>query len=147
MSKLLHPALYEYMSSITGLTDILGTGDDFRFYPFGNVQKSVDMPYLTYFIADNEHVHCQGGGAGLTNPRVQLDAWANSKLEAAEIIDICRLALDSFRGTWGTGDNEITVRLSFIDSDREDFTPPTDGSEIGYYRAQADFMVFFVEEV
>ena len=140
---MIHPALVEYLMSVSDVTDEISD----RFYPFGGAPIGGDRPFATYFIDDNLHVQNQGGPSGLANPRVQIDIWSDSKLEAARILDIFRIALDNFRGTMGTGANERTVRKIVIDADREDFAPPTDGSEKGFYRASADFLVWFVEEV
>lgn len=140
---MIHPALYEHVTSDSTITAKISD----RFYPFGGAPIGADRPYATYFIDDNLHVQNQGGPSGLANPRVKIDIWSDSKLEAAEILDIFRISLDNFRGAMGTGANERTVRKIVIDSDREDFVPSTDGRETGFYRATADFLVWFVEGV
>ncbi len=140
---MIHPALVEYVTNYAAITAEIGD----RFYPFGNAPIGAARPYATYFIDDNLHVQNQGGPSGLANPRVQIDIWDDTKFKAAEVLDIFRIALDNFRGTMGTLANERTIRKIVIDSDREDFVPPTDGRETGFYRATADFLVWFVEEV
>lgn len=136
-------SLYEYLISVTELTDKVGN----KIYPFGAVPTGTDLPYITWQIIDNLHVHNQGGASGLANPRLQTDIWTVAEYDAALIMDILRKALDMFRGPMGDLPNQTEIRLIAIDSDNEQYTPPGDMTQQGAYRARADFLIWFVEGV
>lgn len=133
-------SLNEWLLDQTELTDELGA----KMYPLGEVPEGTDEPYLTWQLIDRPHVHNQGGASGLANPRIQFDIWAESEYDAARIMDILILLLDTFRGTMGTTDTTI-MRLIAIDTDGELYTPPTDSRQTGAFRSTADFLFWNVE--
>ena len=119
---------------------------DEKIYPAGGAPTKTPKPYITWQIIDDPHTYHQGGPAGLENPRFQFDVWAESEYDAARIFNILRLELKSFRGEMGV-DNKTLVRGLYLDSSREDYRPPDDGTEEGSHRASGDFIVWNVEEV
>jgi len=139
--SLIQPALFQFLSSITELTDVIET----KIYPAGAVPTGTQLPYLTWNKTDNVHTHHQGGSSGLAEPRLQLDIWATTEYAAALTFDILRRNLDGFVGTWGVGADEVTIRVSILETDREDYSPPDDGTQRGAHRASGDFLVWFVE--
>ena len=144
MSDVLFTAsFFEFMAAQATLTAVVGQ----KIYPFGETPTGTPLPYVTYQIIDNLHVHNQGGPSGLANPRLQIDSWAETEYDAALLAKIIRLILDGFRGTMGDPGNETIVRVAVNDSDNEQFSPPNDATQKGAYRVQADFLVWFVEEV
>lgn len=140
---LFQSSFYQFMVAQAELTAEIGT----KIYPFGSTPTKTILPYVTWQIIDNLHVHNQGGASGLANPRLQIDTWAETESAAALINKIIRRILDTFRGTMGDPGNETIVRLAAIDSDNEQFSPPNDATQKGAYRVQADYLVWFVEEV
>ena len=118
-----------------------------RIFPLGSTPQGTEFEYITWQIIDNVHVHNQGGASGLANPRLQIDSWAETELVAARLSKIIRRVLDMFRGTMGEPGNETEIRLIVIDSDNETFVRPNDATQKGAYRVQADYLVWFVEEV
>lgn len=139
--SLIQPGLSEYLLSITELTDIV----DQKIHAFGEVPTGTQLPYVTWSKIDNLHTNHQGGSSGLAEPRLQLEAWAMTEYDAALIFDILRRNLDGFVGTWGTGADEVNIRVAILENDREDYSPPDDGTQQGAHRASGDFLVWFVE--
>lgn len=139
--SLIQPALTQYLLSLTELTDVV----DEKIHAAGEVPTGTKLPYLTWNKVDNVHTHHQGGSSGLAEPRLQLDIWAGTEYEAALTFDILRRNMDGFVGTWGTGADEVTVRVSILETDREDYSPPDDGTQEGAHRASGDFLVWFDE--
>ena len=140
---MIQPAFFEFLSGIVELTTEIND----KIFPTGAVPTGTQLSYLTWVIVDNDHVHHQGGPSGLANPRIQVDVWASTEFEAARIFDIVRRNLDGFIGTMGTGGNATTVRVVVIDSDREEYNPPDDATQMGVHRASGDFLIWFVEGV
>ena len=139
--SLIQPAFYQFLSGITELTTEIGD----KIYPAGSVPTGTQLPYLTWSKVDNLHTNNQGGSSGLAEPRIQVDIWGEIEEDAALIFDIVRRNLDGFRGTMGTGADEAEVKVSFLENDREEYSPPDDATQQGAYRASGDFMVWFVE--
>ena len=139
--SLIQPAFYQYLSSIAELTSVINE----KIYPAGVVPTGTQLPYLTWAKTDNVHTNNQGGSSGLAQPRIQIDTWGVTEYEAALIFDIVRRNLDGFKGVMGTGVDEVTVKVSLLENDREENSPPDDGTQQGGYRASGDFLVWFVE--
>jgi len=118
-----------------------------KVFPFGATPTKRELPYITFQTIDNLHVHHQGGPSGLANPRLQIDMWHTSQSEAAKLSDIVRKELDGFRGTMGQPSAETEIRLIAIDSDNEEFDPLGDGAQQGAHRVQADYFVWFKEDI
>lgn len=140
---LFQTSFYDFMSNEATITAEVEN----RIYPFGSTPEKTPFKYITWQIIDNLHVHNQGGASGLANPRLQVDSWAETEIAAARLSKIIRLVLDMFRGTMGEPGNETEILLIAIDNDNEQFIPPNDATQKGAYRVQADYLVWFEEEV
>lgn len=135
-------ALYHYLSSNAAIASLVGT----RIYP-QRAESGAARPYITYAKIGNDHVHHQGGAAGLTSAMRQLDVWADSALSAESVYDALRTALDGMSGTMGTGAYETTVESILIVDDDEGFEKPTDGSQQATYRHRVDITIWHRETV
>ena len=139
--SIIQPGLFEFLSAIVELTEEI----EDKIYPDGEVPTGTQMPYLTYVKDDNLHTNHQGGSSGLAEPRIKINIWGVTEEQAALIFDIVRRHLDGFRGTMGTGANEIVVKVAVLEADREGYVPPDDGTQVGAYRASGDFLIWFGE--
>ncbi len=135
-------SLKEFLYASTSLTAEVAQ----RMFPAGGVPTKTQLAYITWQTIDDPHTHDQSGASGLENPRFQFDVWADSQYNAKRIFKVLRLELDRFRGEMG-GANKTTVRGVFLDTSRDDYLPPDDGTEEGVHRASGDFVVWNVEEV
>ena len=141
--KLFESSFFAFMKTQATLTAKISE----RIFPLGGTPQGAPFPYMTWQIIDNLHVHSQAGPSGLANPRLQIDAWAETQFAASELAKIIRLILDGFKGTMGEPGNETKVRLISIDNDEQQFTPPNDATQTGAYRSQADYLVWYETEV
>lgn len=142
INSVIQVSMSEFLLANTNLTAEVQQ----KIYPAGEAPTKTQKPYITWQIIDDPHTHHQGGASGLENPRFQFDVWAISEYDAGRIFKILRLELDGFRGEMGET-NKTTVRAAFLDTSREDYRPPDDGTEEGSHRASGDFLVWNVEEV
>lgn len=106
-----------------------------RIYPV-RLPDEVDLPALSFFRAATETSHTHDGPSGLTGPLFQVSVWAKSYLEAAEIADLVRLALDGFKGS------QANVEISgiFLRTQHDTFEDAT-----RIYQRPMDFEVWHAE--
>lgn len=86
-------------------------------------------------ISDTADYHMQGP-SGLTAPRYQLDAYAETQDDAASLANLVKDRIDGFRGMMGA----VAVRGVFIEAG---FDTYEDGSKL--YRVSRDFRIWFAE--
>jgi hypothetical protein len=114
-----------------------------RLYPAIMPQDPV-LPATTYqWISAIRYPNMDDAG-GLSTARVQVDCWSDSKAEALEVFEAIRLALDGYRGAFGS----IPVYGAFLESERESYEPATDagtGSGVALYRRSGDYVITYEE--
>lgn len=79
----------------TALKGLVPVGDDkFRCYPdiapLGTVR-----PYITYQQAGGKDAHTLNGDAGISNSRMQINVWADSRTAATALMASVKVTLES----------------------------------------------------
>ena len=109
-----------------------------RIYPI-HLPQNPTYPCVVYTRIANEHFNNLDGSAGLSSPFIQVDAWADDPMEARDIGEQIRLALQGYSGSLASG---VTIHGISLDSDREGFE-----YEVGTYRHSADYTVWHSEVI
>lgn len=132
----IHAAVYSILTADTGVTDLVST----RIYPI-IAPESASMPYITVQRIDSQHEHFMLGSSGMTRQRVQIDCWSDSMLSASNVAEAVRESLDSYRGTVGS----LDIRRASLESEDDEYEPPSDDSEDGAFRVSLDFVIWHRE--
>lgn len=82
------------LKAVTAITNIVGN----RIYP-NLLPQDVTLEAITYRKVSAPHVHAFGSDAGLSNPRFQIDAWADVYTEVITLAAAIQAGLSRFRGT------------------------------------------------
>lgn len=104
--------------------------------------QSGPFPAITYQWTSGTRYQTSDGPVGLSRPRIQLDCWAETYLQAEAVFEALRRRLDGFVGVMG-GSPGTPVQGVFFESERDGPYEP----EAKLYRRSADFFVFFEETV
>jgi hypothetical protein len=76
------------------------------------------------------------GASGLSRPRYQIDAYAQTPDDASELADLVKFYLDGFAGVMDT----VAVQGVFFDTERDDYQ-----ADIDLYRVSRDYLIWFEE--
>ncbi len=134
----LQGAMYEELRLNAAVAALVAS----RIYPVVAPQET-DLPYLTIQRIDRPRERHQGGDAKLPHPRIQIDCWAATEFAADQLAEALRGVLDEFSGPLGGGREH--VEHCYLEDDRQEYVPPTDGSEQGTHRVSMDFIVWYRE--
>lgn len=141
--------IYAWMGQESGVTAILGSGDDLRVFPF-NTPESIDVfPRLTYQLIENVAYQTLGGRNGHVNTLVQLDTWSKGPggystgraLALAVHGTEASPKLDGYRGTLAG----VTVDASKMTIKQDFFERSADQSDEHIYRVMMRFRLFHTE--
>lgn len=122
----------------TAVAAILGT----RVYP-DRLPQGCTLPAAVYYLISGTEEGSLTGVVGLVHARIQVDAYATTRLAANALADLIRSTLadaSGSRGTWGT----VGVSgCSVAGSVRYDTQPLANGSDDPQYLTSRDFLVSF----
>jgi hypothetical protein len=114
-----------------------------RVYPVASVPQSASLPYISFQKVDAIYERYQGGGSNLAHARFQVDSWTTDQKGASDLGKVVRDALDNYSGTMGEGADATTVEAIFLESERDEFAPPTDASETAVHRVSQDYVIWY----
>lgn len=120
-------SLFSHLSGHAGLAALV----DSRVYPIVAPQDP-ERPYLTYQLISRESEPTHDGPSGLDNPRLQIDTWASTYVEAGQVAKQVRAAMDGFVGTVG----DVEFQASFLDEERDLYE---DATQPPLYRVSQDY--------
>lgn len=100
----------------------------------------IRLPAITYTNVSGFREHSLLGPAGYARPRMQIDCWAYFYLEAKQIAEAVRLALDGFRGDVSIGSDSLRIESSTL-VNVQDF----DADEGKIRRVSLDFSIHHQE--
>ena len=84
--------------------------------------------------------HHMQGPSGLTRPRFQIDAYAQTPDDATRLADLVKARLDGYRGPMTAGSETVAVQGVFFDTERELY----DG-DLELYRISRDYLIWWEE--
>jgi hypothetical protein len=120
----------------TGVSTLLGT----RVYP-DRLPQGATLPAAVYYQISLTEETYLGGLVGVGHARIQVDAYASTRLAANALALAIRdaLAMSGGRGTWGT----VSVSGCVPTAERYDVQEVDDGSDEPQYITSRDFLISF----
>ncbi len=108
-----------------------------------------DFPYVVFHLVSNRPYRGLGGRSGMTVKTYQLNCYALTETQAADLEDKCRLALDDFKGNvtipLESGDETMRVhRLNRTDTNSP-LVPIQDASSYPIRRYAQDYTLTHYE--
>ena len=89
-------AIYSFMIATAGITSLTGT----RIYPM-ILPVGHAWPAITYHGDDHNLIQTYDGQTGLTRSYYQIDAWAQTYIEAQQLATAIRAAFKNCTGSMG----------------------------------------------
>lgn len=125
-------AIYGKLSSVSGITALVGSGDDARIYPHLQPPHQRSYPMIVYRCADDDRGERYAPGRGtLVRELVSIAVVAETYDAARDLHNLVTAAIDNQRGTWGG----VEVRGCFKNG----------GSETTQAEAEADRQFTIIE--
>ncbi len=109
---------------------------DTRMYPQYLPQK-VTYPAISYATASRVSSRQLSGPAGRARPRITVNSWAETYLEAKALAEAVRKRLDGFAGRWGS----FSVGSVALDNAFDQYE-----SEAEAHRIFQDYIVSHIEQ-
>lgn len=131
-------AIYSRLSGYSDLSDLVGA----RIYP-QVAPASAASPYIVFQRISTPREHSSRGPAGLVRPRVQVDCYGATQVDADNVSDAVRHALDGFAGTVGG----VRILHSTLVDEADEIAASIAGSEAHVYRRRMDFLVWHAETI
>lgn len=130
------PAVRSKLLTVSDVTDLVGT----RIRPDALSQKET-LPAIAYTQIISDHLQGLGGPIGLTVVRMLVGCFGDSHVDAENLGDKVRLALDGESGTFGSEEVDICL-LEEMD---HEYIEPNDASDRGLYVTNLIFSITLVE--
>lgn len=136
-SESIGEALLQLFLATPEVTALVGD----RIYP-GQIPAEAERPNplypcVVYHEIDGTSDKHLRGVTGYAESRVQFDCHALTSHEAREVRQVLRLKLQPHRGAAGS----LFISNADVDSKRDEYVPPADGSDQGRYIKQIDFLI------
>lgn len=131
--------LVNYLASKTAITDIVTT--DANRIRQGWTPQATAMPYITISIQEFGHEHVLTGGAGFSEPDVEIQLWCDRESQRQLLSAAVRSVLQGYRGTMGS----TVVKCVTLPLDNEFEEPPRDNSQKIIFRRVMQFK-FSIDE-
>tara|TARA_R110002051_G_scaffold209339_2_gene275186 strand:- start:1002 stop:1412 length:411 start_codon:yes stop_codon:yes gene_type:complete len=126
-------AIYNILITNTNVGNTVGT----RIYPNINYEGLHTYPFVVYSHTIDEPHDTKSGVSTLNTATIQINCYDNSKLDAEQIAQYVRVALDRTKGTYNT---VIVQSIQYTDqSDSFDLTGYEDFS--GIYQVSQTYKV------
>lgn len=133
--------LRAYLLASPEISAMVGTGPISRVFA-NNLPQSEKRPSIVYNRVTGHGDHHMQGPSGLSRPRFQIDAWAQTQTDAANLANLVKSRIDGFRGTMTYGTNSppehIDVLGVFFADERDGYD-----SDSELYRMSRDYFVWY----
>lgn len=131
-------AIVTRLEAVSGVTDLVGTGDDARIYPV-KLPQNVTLEAISYRIITDVQEHAMGSDVGVSHARLSVDCWGNDYDEAVALALATHAALSRFSGT----SNGVAIQDIRSLNGREGLQVFED--EVEEFRVIQDFMIDYDE--
>lgn len=136
----LRSALYEYLTSVSAITDIAST----RISPAGSYDDTPTYPFIRYQRIDTRHERHLTGGVGKRRERWQIDCYGTDTIVLDNLAEAVREALDNKTGSIG-GDNAVTIKVAYLEEMADSNEPDNEGGTGHVFRVRMDFIIWYSE--
>jgi hypothetical protein len=109
------------------------------------------LPYIVLHIVSGDHIQNMEAGSGLVSRRMQINSYSTTYELAWVLAEHVRDAIQTFRGTLGSGANTLDVRSIELDGEGDIDIEPASGPQRGSQNApngvRQDYIVWHAESV
>jgi len=131
-------AVYDILSSASGVTSLVGGAASPRIYPLG-VPQGKSMPAVVYQqISSVDEVTCDGH-AEPREDRFQITCWADDPDDARAVVEAVRTAMAAASGSHGS----VTVRFCSFDGERDQVEIPPENETLERYGKSQDWIIAY----
>ena len=130
---MIESAVYKLLSSDAGVAATINGG----IWPVV-MPEFVVYPAISYIVVDSPPVQTVHAPVNLAHPRFQINAWANSYLEAKQVTDAVRVCLDGFIGDVTTDSGVVQIRGIVFEDDRDSYE-----HDSRTFQVSRDFIVWY----
>lgn len=102
------------------------------------IEQGTRLPAISYFVIDSESGEDLQGAVGVAHTRIQIDVYAAKRIQANQIADEIRKAIQGFRGRMG---GVFVHGVSAGSAARDSTDAPTDGSDVHRYLRSRDYVI------
>lgn len=117
---MIRASLYAYLSSQTGITNLVGQ----RIYPVVRPQ-GVSGDAICFWRTSGGHDHNLTGSSGTAIPSFSIEVLSDSYTQAEIIAEAVREAMQGFSGTMGT----TQVKTVILEDEKDAYDAPQDATD------------------
>jgi len=119
---IIEDGLYNYLSNNAGVAAIVSN----RIYPLVMAQKTT-LPAITYQTTALRPDRGLDGNSGRMTATIQINAWAETHVEAKNLAEALRAALNDYSGAMGSD----TIQRSRVENETDGFDEETNFYRVG----------------
>ena len=131
--------LRTYLLSQSPVTTLVGAAGVYC----GNIEDDAADPVVCIKRVSGGRQHTLTAGAGFASPRIQLDVYSQSYVDAKAVAEAVRGEMQGFKGTWGS----TTVSSVVFENEVDLYEEPDDGTDLGWHHIALDYFVRYSETV
>lgn len=137
--KDIRPALRTHLAANGAVAALVVAGGTTHIYAV-KLPQNVKRDAISYQEISGQGDHHNEGASGLVQVRMQISSWSKTPAGAHALFLAVKEAIDGYRGSMGSGAEEVDVQGVFIDSWRDLYD---DGSEL--FGKVADYFIHYGE--
>lgn len=120
----LEAGLYGYLTGVSGVTDLIGTGADCRLYqdvmPAETAASSSALPAIVYSVTDEDLYEQFGANPTAARATLMFEIHAATGESRSAVSDALYAALERATGTWNSGVTVLVARRVNLRDDYQD---------------------------
>jgi len=130
--------LYSLLGSISGVTDLLGTGDSLRVYP-AMIPQGIDLPAVRYTRISGPFERALTGPVIAAECTYQVDVVDDTYADAETAAHAIRVGIDGYTGVPTSGEFFYNI---IVENMSAPFETPPDASEQWRWIISLDVRIF-----
>ena len=138
MASIIGVAIRTRLLNVTAVTSLVST----RIYP-QVLPQGCTLPAVRYSLVSSSRETLVGGVSGFADSTVQVDAYAETYLDAQNVAEQIKLALMDWAGT----SSDIEIRNIQLRNQMDMYEAPIDADDVGAHRVALDFEIIHQEPV
>ena len=131
--------IYSLLGNVSGVTDLLGSGDSLRVYP-AMIPQGIALPAARYNRISGPFERSLEGPVTFAEATYQIDVVDDRYADALSAAHAIRIAMDGYSGVPTTGERFWNI---ILDNMAAPFEMPPDASEQWRWMISMDFRIFF----